>query len=99
MAGSRPKPLLTPVMSQVLEVMSVSFRGCGRGLVDGGEGVEGAGVADERQQHGEHADQRLPVVADVEVGCDVAADLDAAPTRELIGAIPALPASIMEKTQ
>ena len=32
-ASSRPKPLLTPVMSQFLVVMSLSFPGCGRDLV------------------------------------------------------------------
>src|SRR5580658_3229034 len=77
-ASSRPKPLLTPVMSQVCAAMSLSFVTGGRGLVDGGERVERAGEADERQQGGDDADQRLPVVSDIEVGRDVPCDLGVA---------------------
>lgn len=52
-----------------------SLPGRWRGLVDGGEGVEGAGVADEGQQDGNDADQVPATVADVEVARDVPPDL------------------------
>lgn len=44
-------------------------------LVDRGEGVEGAGIADERQQLGHDVHEQCAVVADVAVGGDVSADL------------------------
>jgi aldo/keto reductase family protein len=46
-----------------------------RDFVDHFERVEGAGIADERQQLGDHAEQRSSVVADVEIGRDVPFDL------------------------
>jgi hypothetical protein len=51
-----------------------SYSGAGD-LVDRGEAIEGAGVADEGKQHGEHLQQHGAVVADVEVACDVALHL------------------------
>ena len=70
----RPKPLLMPVMSQIrcATVISPVVRG---DLVDGGQPVERARVADERQQLGQHGQQRGAVVADVEVARDVARHL------------------------
>ena len=44
-------------------------RGCD--LVDGSEAVEGAGVADERQQPGDDVDKQPAIIADMEVGSDV----------------------------
>src|ERR1700677_4403877 len=73
----------TPVRPRIrfCMAMSVSFAGCGRDLIDSGEGVEGAWVADERQQIGDDADQQLPVVADVEVGGRVSPHLGVAPAE------------------
>ena len=47
-------------------------------LIEGSQGIEGAGIANERDQHGEDAQQPGAVVAHVEVGNDVSFDLGVA---------------------
>jgi hypothetical protein len=47
-------------------------------LVEGADRIEGARIADERQQLGQDGDWPWAVVADIEVGGDVAFDLGVA---------------------
>src|SRR5579863_2999646 len=50
-------------------------------VVDGGEAVEGAGVADEGHEHGQHGEQPRAGVADPEVPVDVPAYLSVGPAQ------------------
>src|SRR5208337_218910 len=81
----RPMLPVAPTTNTVMcgMVMTDSCRSCsprssrsfGRNLVDGPQSVEGAGIADERQQLGQDVDQPGAAIADMQVGGDVALDL------------------------
>ena len=69
-------PSQQSVVHVLLLVVRVARVGSAAGdVVESGEAVEGAGVADERHQHGQHGEQLLAGVADREVSVDVPAYL------------------------
>src|SRR5271166_5868640 len=63
------------ILSSLLSELAALGRSRRSGLLDGPQRVERARVPDERQKLGQHIDETSAVVADLEVGRDMALDL------------------------